>query len=101
MHDTATADPVQAHLIVYGTKDWSDNVYPRVYDGTDNEIFQYRNNQIKINVDIVLQNKRLKNVALPQQDNDAVTKAFVSQNNGDSYSYALSMQECTSKHHSM
>ena len=42
---------------------------------------------MKINVDINLQNKRLKNVALPQQDNDAVTRAFVSQNNGDSYSY--------------
>lgn len=30
MHGTATATPVQAYLIVYGVKDWSDNVDPRV-----------------------------------------------------------------------
>ena len=41
MHGTATADPVQAYLIVYGINDCSD-VYPRVYDGTDNEMFQYK-----------------------------------------------------------
>ena len=52
MHGTATADPVQAYLIVYGVKDWSDSVDPRVYVGTDNEMFEYKNNQMKMNVDM-------------------------------------------------
>ena len=30
MHGTATATPVNCHLIVYGEKDWSDSVHPDV-----------------------------------------------------------------------
>ena len=40
MHGTATATPVQCHLVVYGVKDWSDSVYPGVYDGLDNVMFE-------------------------------------------------------------
>ena len=42
MHGTATATPVQCHLVVYGVKDWSDSVYPGVYDGLDNVMFEYK-----------------------------------------------------------
>ena len=59
---TATATPAQTYLIVYGVKDWSDNVDPRVYDDTDNEMFNYENNQMKMNVDINMNNNSMSGI---------------------------------------
>lgn len=84
MHGTAILTPGQGYN---GIKDWSDSVDPSVYDGTNNEMFKYENNQMKMNVDIDLQNHRLKNATLPQQVNAAITKLFGSQKNGDNYLY--------------
>ena len=61
MHGTATATPVQGYLIVYGVKDWSDSVDPRVYDGFDNTMFKYNetNDTMGINLDLDVQNHRI------------------------------------------
>ena len=41
MHGTSITSPVNAHLIVYGIKDWSDNVTPEIYDHQIfNEMFE-------------------------------------------------------------
>ena len=43
-------------------KDWSDNVDPRVYDDSDNEMFNYENNQMKMNVDINMNNNSMSGI---------------------------------------
>ena len=82
MHGTATATPVQCHLVVYGVKDWSDSIYPGVYDGLDNAMFEYKNGDIQMQVDIDMNNKKLKNLTATVDDNDAVNKLSL-----DSVSY--------------
>ena len=57
MHGTATATPVQCHLVVYGVKDWSDSVYPGVYDGLDNVMFEYKNGDMQMQVNLDMNNK--------------------------------------------
>jgi len=42
LHGTATAKPVQAHLVVYGVKDWQDTVNPEVYD------YDHNNHRMRI-----------------------------------------------------
>ena len=43
MHGTAVATPVQGYLIVYGIKDWNDNVNPEIYDHKiTEEMFEWR-----------------------------------------------------------
>ena len=72
MHGTATATPVQCHLVVYGVKDWSDSVYPGVYDGLDNVMFEYKNGDMQMNVDIDMNNNKVLNAAnlIARDDND-------------------------------
>ena len=74
MHGTASATPVQCHLVVYGVKDWSDSVYPGAYDGLDNVMFEYKNGDMEMKTDIDMNNKKLKNLTAPVDDNDAVNK---------------------------
>ena len=72
MHGTATGTPVQCHLVVYGVKDWSDSVYPGVYDGLDNVMFEYKNGDMQMNVDIDMNNNKVLNAAnlIARDDND-------------------------------
>ena len=72
MHGTATATQVQCHLVVYGVKDWSDSVYPVVYDGVGNEMFEYKNGDMQMKVDLDMNDKRIINLADPINDNDAM-----------------------------
>ena len=72
MHGTATATQVQCHLVVYGVKDWSDSVYPGVYDGVGNEMFEYKNGDMQMKVDLDMNDKRIINLADPINDNDAM-----------------------------
>ena len=52
MHGTASTTPVQAYLVVYGIKDWSDNVDPAVYDSDFNDqMFEYKHGNMVINTD--------------------------------------------------
>ena len=72
MHGTDSATPVQCHLVVYGVKDWSDSVYPGVYDGLGNEMFKYKNGDMQMQVDLDMNDKRIINLADPIDDNDAM-----------------------------
>ena len=82
MHGTATATPVQCHLVVYGVKDWSDSVYPGIYDGLDNEMFRYENGDMKMQTDLDMNNKKIIHLSDPIDDGDAVNKSSL-----DSVSY--------------
>ena len=82
MHGTATATPVQCHLVVYGVKDWSDSVYPGIYDGLDNEMFRYENGDMKMQTELDMNNKRIINLSNPIDDGEAVNKLSL-----DSVSY--------------
>ena len=82
MHGTATATQVQCHLVVYGVKDWSDSVYPGIYDWLDNEMFKYENGDMKMQTELDMNNKQIKSIAKPTDDGDAVNKLSL-----DSVSY--------------
>ena len=82
MHGTATATPVQCHLVVYGVKDWSDSVYPDIYDGLDNVMFKYENGDMKMQTELDMNNKRIVHLSDPIDDGDAVNKLSL-----DSVSY--------------
>ena len=82
MHGTATATPVQCHLVVYGVKDWSDSVYPDIYDGLDNVMFKYENGDMKMQTELDMNNKKIIHLSDPIDDGDAVNKVSL-----DSVSY--------------
>lgn len=98
MHGTATATPVQAYLIVYGVKDWSDNVDPRVYDGTDNEMFKYENNQMKMNFDIKMKNNSISGIrqtdVYKNQNGKMVMKTDIDMNNFHDWAAIFSDCKC-------
>ena len=75
MHGTASTTPVQAYLVVYGIKDWSDNVDPAVYDSDFNDqMFEYKHGNMVINTDIDMKNHKLTNLPRPILAGDAVNK---------------------------
>ena len=76
MHGTATATPVQCHLVVYGVKDWSDSVYPGVYDGLDNEMFEYKNGDMEMKVNLDMNNKIISGLLNPIFDSEAMNLGF-------------------------
>ena len=75
MHGTATATPVQCHLVVYGVKDWSDSVYPGVYDGLDNVMFEYKNGDMEIKVNLDMNNK-ISGLINPIYDSEAMNLGY-------------------------
>ena len=78
MHGTATATPVQAYLIVYGLKDWSDSVNPEVYDHVmTEEMFEYDNGNMKMNTTLDMAGNKFKNVPQPTVDSDVLTKGSI------------------------
>ena len=76
MHGTATATPVQCHLVVYGVKDWSDSVYPGVYDGLDNEMFEYKNGDMEMKVNMDMNNKIISGLLNPIFDSEAMNLGY-------------------------
>ena len=76
MHGTATATPVQCHLVVYGVKDWSDSVYPGVYDGLDNEMFEYKNGDMEMKVNLDMNNKIISGLLNPIFDSEAMNLGY-------------------------
>ena len=78
MHGTATATPAQGYLIVYGTKDWSDNLSPEIYDhALTEEMFEYDDGDMKMNTDLDMAGNKFKNVPRPTVDSDVLTKGSV------------------------
>ena len=71
MHGTATATPVKCHLVVYAVKEWSNSVYPGVYDGVGDGMFGYKNGDMQMQVDLDMNNKKVLNAAnlLARDDN--------------------------------
>ena len=82
MHGTATVTSVQCHLVVYGVKDWSDSVYPGIYDGVDNVMFKYENGDMEMQTDLDMNDKKIIHLSDPVDDGDAVNKLSL-----DSVSY--------------
>ena len=76
MHGTATATPVQCHLVVYGVKDWSDSVYPGVYDGLDNVMFEYKNGDMEMKVNMDMNNKIISGLINPIYDSEAMNLGY-------------------------
>ena len=76
MHGTATATPVQCHLVVYGVKDWSDSVYPGVYDGLDNVMFEYKNGDMEMKVNMDMNNKIISGLLNPIFDSEAMNLGY-------------------------
>ena len=76
MHGTATATPVQCHLVVYGVKDWSDSVYPGVYDGLDNVMFEYKNGDMEMKVNLDMNNKIISGLINPLYDSEAMNLGY-------------------------
>ena len=76
MHGTATATPVQCHLVVYGVKDWSDSVYPGVYDGLDNAMFEYKNGDMEMKVNMDMNNKIISGLINPIFDSEAMNLGY-------------------------
>ena len=82
MHGTATVGKVQSYLVVYGVKDWSDSVYPGIYDGVDNVMFKYENGDMEMQTDLDMNDKKIIHLSDPVDDGDAVNKLSL-----DSVSY--------------
>ena len=82
MHGTAAASRVQSHIVVYGVKDWSDSVYPGIYDGADNVMFKYVNGDTVMQTDLDMNDKKIIHLSDPVDDGDAVNKLSL-----DSVSY--------------
>ena len=75
MHGTATANPVQAYLIVYGTKDWSDSLDPKIYDHVlTEEMFEYDVGKMKMNNQLDMNNKKIINLKNGTDPTDAINK---------------------------
>ena len=76
MHGTATATPVQCHLVVYGVKDWSDSVYLGVYDGLDNVMLEYKNGDMQMQVNLDMNNKIISSLINPIYDSEAMNLGY-------------------------
>ena len=74
MHGTSTA-PANAHLIVYGIKDWSDSISPLLYDHTlTDEMFEYDDGDMKMNTDLDINNHHIIHLNDGTDESDAVNK---------------------------
>ena len=82
MHGTAAASVVQCYLVVYGVKDWTNSVQPSVYDGVDNVMFKYVNDDMLMQTDLDMDDKKIINLPNPIDTGDAVNKLSL-----DSVSY--------------
>ena len=74
MHGTSTA-PANAHLIVYGIKDWSDSISPLLYDHTlTDEMFEYNDGDMKMNTDLDINNHHIIHLNDGTDESGAVNK---------------------------
>ena len=67
IHGRAAVKNPQGYLVIYGVKDWSDSVDPRIYDGLKNEMY----------ADINMNNNRIVNLADPTEDEEVVNLQFL------------------------
>ena len=77
IHGRAAVQNPEGYLVIYGIKGWSDSVDPRVYDGLKNEMFDFENNKMKMQVDIDMDNNTITGLKDPTNDQEAVTKRYL------------------------
>ena len=74
IHGTFTV-PANAHLIIYGMKEWSDSVSPELYDHVLTEqMFEYDDGDMKMNADLDMDNHYIIHLSDGSDDTDAVNK---------------------------
>ena len=61
MHGSATVSNPQGYLVV---KDWSDSVDPRVYDDLNDAMFEYKNGDMQMQVDLDMNNNNILNALI-------------------------------------
>ena len=76
MHGTASATPAQCHLFFYEVKDWSASVYPGVYDGLDNVMFEYKNGDMQKQFNLNMNNKIISALINPIYDSEAMNLGY-------------------------
>ena len=76
MHGTSVATPVQCYLVVYGVKDWSNSVYPGVYDGLGNEMFEYKNGDMEMKVNLEMNNNIISGLVNPIYDSEVINLGY-------------------------
>ena len=74
IHGTSTV-PANAHLIIYGMKDWSDSISPELYDHVSTEeMFEYDDGDMKMKTDIDMDNHYITHLSDGSDTTDAVNK---------------------------
>ena len=74
IHGTSTV-PANAHLIIYGMKDWSDSISPELYDHVlTEEMFEYDDGDMKMKTDIDMDNHYITHLSDGSDATDAVNK---------------------------
>ena len=74
IHGTSTV-PANAHLIIYGMKDWSDSISPELYDHVlTEEMFEYDDGDMKMKTDIDMDNHYITHLSDGSDTTDAVNK---------------------------
>ena len=74
IHGTAVVSNPEGYIIVYGVKDWSDNVDPNIYDEFYVQMFEYKNGDMQMQTDIDMNSHRIKNIAPPINPTDLLMK---------------------------
>ena len=77
IHGRAFVINPQGYLVIYGIKGWSDSVDPRVYDGLKNEMFDFENNKMKMQVGINMNNNVISGLKDPINDQEAVSRGYL------------------------
>ena len=71
---TTSTNP-EGYLVFYGVKGWDDSVPPELYDhALETGMFEYDNGNMKMYNDIDMNNHKIKNIPLPTDSNDLLTK---------------------------
>ena len=78
IHGSAIVSPMEGYIIVYGTRDWLENINPSVYDSDFyTQMFEYKNDDMFMNTNIDLNNHKIKNVPQPRDPTDLLMKQSI------------------------
>ena len=89
IHGRAVVQNPEGYLVIYGIKGWSDSVDPRVYDGLKNEMVDFENNKMKMQVDINMNGKTITGLKDPANNQDAVSKGYLQKINQNQFNSVL------------
>ena len=70
-----TSTNPEGYLVFYGMKDWFNIVNPEIYDHIIEEsMFEYKNDDMVMNTDLDINNKKIKNISNGTDNGDAINK---------------------------